>query len=113
MELLDTYITGNYYTDITAEEAAKNKNGVKNETDFEALRSSWYNVEGSCNKLRTILGGHPFIGGLLVDQLYATPQKLSEAVKMNLEKSDGLMVFDICHLIAKPELWNASNWPIK
>lgn len=24
---------------------------------------------------------------------------------MNLRESDGLMVFDICHLIARPELW--------
>lgn len=113
MELLDTYITGNYYTDITAEEAAKNTKGLKNETDFESLRSNWYNVEGSCNKLRTILGGHKFIGGLLVDQLYSTPEKLPEAVRINLEKSDGLMVFDICHLIAKPELWETNYWPIK
>ena len=105
MELLDLYITGNYYTDITKEDAARNAGGVKNETDFEALRSSWYNVEGSCDKLRGILGGHPFIGGLLVDQFYKEPSKINEAVKMNLEKSDGLMVFDICHLIARPELW--------
>lgn len=105
-ELLDIYITGNYYTDITEAEGAGGS-VHKNETDFEALRSSWYNVEGSCRRLRTILGGHPFIGGMLVDQLYAEPQKIPEAVRMNLCESDGLMVFDICHLIASPELWKA------
>ena len=105
MELLDLYTTGNYYTDITIAEAEHNTNGIKNETDSETQHGSWYSVEGSCRKLRTILGGHPFYGGLLVDQLYGEPSKLSRAIEMNLRESDGLMVFDICHLIARPELW--------
>jgi len=105
MELLDLYTTGNYYTDITIADARNNRKGVKNETDSEVQTGTWYSVEGSCQHLRGILGGHPFYGGLLVDQLYGTPDKLSTAIKMNIEKSDGLMVFDICHLIARPELW--------
>lgn len=105
MPLLDLYTTGNYYTDITAQEAALNTRGVKNETDSETQRGTWYSVEGSCRKLRSILGGHSFLGGLLVDQLYGEPSKLSRAIEMNLRESDGLMVFDICHLIARPELW--------
>ena len=105
MELLDLYTTGNYYTDITLADAQKNRSGVKNETDSETQYGSWYSVEGSCEHLRPILGGHPFYGGMLVDQLYGEPEKIHEAVEMNLKKSDGLMVFDICHLIARPELW--------
>ena len=105
MPLLDLYTTGNYYTDITADEAERNTRGIRNETDSETQRGSWYSVEGSCRKLRTILGGHAFLGGLLVDQLYGDPSKLSRAIEMNLRESDGLMVFDICHLIARPELW--------
>lgn len=105
MELLDFYTTGNYYTDITISDAEKNTVGVKNETDSEVQTGTWYSVEGSCNHLRRILGGHAFYGGLLVDQLYGTPSKLSQSIEMNIRKSDGLMVFDICHLIARPELW--------
>lgn len=105
MELLDLYTTGNYYTAITIAEAKKNITGVKNETDSEVQTGDWYCVEGSCKHLKKILGGHPFYGGVLVDQLYGTPRKLSAAIKMNLQKSDGLMIFDICHLIARPELW--------
>ena len=105
MELLDLYTTGNYYTDITIADAEKNTHGVKNETDSEVQTGTWYCVEGSCNHLRKILGSHHFYGGILVDQLYGSPQKLTAAIKMNLEKSDGLMIFDICHLIAQPELW--------
>lgn len=106
MELLDLYTTGNYYTDITLADAEKNTTGVKNETDSEVQTGTWYSVEGSCTHLRTILGGHAFYGGLLVDQLYGSPSKLSQSIEMNLKKSDGLMVFDICHLIARPELWD-------
>lgn len=105
MELLDLYTTGNYYTDITIADAEKNTKGVKNETDSEVQTGTWYSVEGSCNHLRQILGGHAVYGGLLVDQLYPTPSKLSQSIEMNLKKSDGLMIFDICHLIARPELW--------
>lgn len=105
MELLDLYTTGNYYTDITIAEGERNNKGVKNETDSETQRGTWYSVEGSCKHLRTILGGHAVYGGLLVDQLYGEPTKLSKAIEMNIKLSDGLMVFDICHLIARPELW--------
>ena len=67
---------------------------MKNETDSEMQRGTWYSVEGSCKHLRTILGGHAVYGGLLVDQLYGEPTKLSKAIEMNIKLSDGLMVFD-------------------
>ena len=104
-ELLDLYITGNYYTDITEQSARERTTGVRNETDSRTWHGSWYSVEGSCRHLRQILGRQPFYGGLLVDQLYGNPDKLRQSVEMNLRESDGLMVFDICHLIARPELW--------
>lgn len=104
-ELLDLYVTGNYYTDITEQAARERTTGVRNETDSHTWHGSWYSVEGSCRHLRQILGQHPFYGGLLVDQLYGDPDKLRQSVEMNLHESDGLMVFDICHLIARPELW--------
>lgn len=103
-ELLDLYTTGNYYTDITIKEALRNKKSVWNETDSRAHQGTWYSVEGSCEKLRTILKGNKFIGGILVDQFYNDPFKLSKTIEMNLKKSDGLMVFDIVHIIQK-NLW--------
>lgn len=104
-ELIDLYATGNYYTDITIEEYKKNKRSVWNETDSEAQSGTWYCVEGSCQNLRKILGDNKFMGGILVDQFYDNPQKLSQTIAMNLQKSDGLMVFDIVHIINK-NLWN-------
>lgn len=103
-ELIDLYATGNYYTDITLEEYGKNNSVVWNETDSRGQSGTWYCVEGSCKHLREIMGRNKFMGGLLVDQYYDNPQKLTEAIVTNLQKSDGLMVFDIVHIINR-NLW--------
>lgn len=103
-ELLDLYATGNYYTDITLEEYEKTNHAVWNETDSQAQSGTWYCVEGSCRHLRTILKDNKFMGGILVDQFYTEPAKLSATISMNLKESDGLMVFDIVHIITK-NLW--------
>jgi len=103
-ELLDLYTTGNYYTHITVEEYLKDSSMVKNETDYRGARGTWYCVEGSCRNIRGIMNGRPFIGGILVNQFYDKPQDLSRAIAMNLRASDGLMVFDIVHIITK-NLW--------
>lgn len=105
-ELLDLYTTGNYYTHITVEDYLKDSTVVKNETDYRGARGTWYCVEGSCRNIRGIMNGRPFIGGILVDQFYDKPQDLSRTIAMNLQASDGLMVFDIVHIITK-NLWAA------
>lgn len=103
-ELLDLYVTGNYYTDITIEDYGRNNNSVWNETDSQAQQGIWYCVEGSCKQLRHILGNNKFIGGILVSQFYDSPEKLTATIAQNLKDSDGLMVFDIVHIISK-NLW--------
>jgi uncharacterized lipoprotein YddW (UPF0748 family) len=105
-ELLDLYAVGNYYTTITKEDYLKNNPAVKNETDIKANKSLWYCVEGSCENLRNILGKNQFLGGILVDQFYNDPDGLSKTIEMNLRKSDGLMVFDIVHIIHK-DMWKS------
>lgn len=103
-ELIDIYATGNYYTDITIEDYRRNNTTVWNETDSQAQSGTWYCVEGSCQKLREILGKNDFIGGILVDQFYNNRADLSRTIAQNLKDSDGLMVFDIVHIITK-NLW--------
>lgn len=103
-DILDLYATGNYYTDITKEEYCKSNHSIWNETDSQAQSGTWYCVEGSCEKLKGILIGNKFMGGILVDQFYTNPSKLSRTIEMNLKASDGLMVFDIVHIINK-NLW--------
>lgn len=113
-ELIDLYITGNYYTDITIEDFENNPDPIWNETDFEGHSGDWYCVEGSCKHLREILGPNKVMGGVLVDQLYDAPhepghttaKRLPEAMAMNVQESDGLMMFDIVHVI-NSDLWDA------
>lgn len=103
-ELIDLYTTGNYYTDITIEESNANPDTVWNETDSEGHKGSWYCVEGSCRHLRDIMGDNDVLGGVLVDQLYFDTSRLPRVIEMNLKASDGLMIFDIVHIIKK-NLW--------
>ncbi|MDD2328758.1 MAG: alpha amylase family protein, partial [bacterium] len=65
---------------------------------------TWYCVEGSNQHLKSILDGNPFYGGILADQFYDNPEGLAESIKMNLKTSDGLMIFDIVHIIEK-NMW--------
>lgn len=105
-ELIDIYATGNYYTDITIKEyLAKGGSEIWNETDSQAQSGIWYCVEGSCRNLRKILGDNEFLGGILVDQFFNNPADLSRTITQNLKDSDGLMVFDIVHIISR-NLWN-------
>jgi uncharacterized lipoprotein YddW (UPF0748 family) len=103
-EMLDLYTTGNYYTNITKKEYQVNNKIVINETDSKGAIGSWYCVEGSCEHIKEILNGHKFLGGILVDQFYDNRPQLSRTIAMNLQASDGLMVFDIVHIINK-NLW--------
>ena len=75
-----------------------------NETDSQAQQGTWYCVEGSCKHLREILKDNKFMGGILVDQFYSNPEKLTATIAQNLKDADGLMVFDIVHIVTK-NLW--------
>ncbi|TAJ11932.1 S-layer protein [Marinilabiliaceae bacterium JC017] len=103
-ELMDLYTTGNYYKNVTIKEHREKNQVVWNETDSEGQKGDWYCVEGSCKQLRKILKGHKFYGGILVDQFYDDRPQLTKTIAMNLKESDGLMVFDIVHIINK-NLW--------
>ena len=103
---MDLYTVGNYYTDITKEDYVKNGKAVKNETDILATKNIWYCVEGSNENLKRIMGENKFIGGILADQFYENFDGLTESIKMNLKTSDGLMIFDIVHIIEK-DMWDA------
>ncbi len=105
-EIMDLFTVGNYYKNITIEDYLKENPQIKNETDMWAQSSTWYCVEGSCERLRQIMHDNYFIGGVLADQFYDNPDGLTESIKMNLAKSDGLMIFDIVHIIHK-NMWDA------
>ncbi len=104
-ELLDLFTVGNYYPTISIEDYLKNQPMIKNETDTQLQQGTWYCVEGSCKKLKKILDGNPFYGGILASQFYNQRKDLTRSIIMNLQESDGVMIFDISHIIEK-NLWN-------
>ena len=67
----------------------------------KVMQSVW---EQAVTDVYQILKDNKFMGGILVDQFYDNPGKLSETIEMNLRRADGLMVFDIVHIIQK-NLW--------
>jgi uncharacterized lipoprotein YddW (UPF0748 family) len=104
-EMLDLFTVGNYYSSVSKKEYLKTNKLVQNETDSQAFRGIWYCVEGSCEKIREILKDNPFLGGVLADKFYDKPEQLARSIAMDLQVSDGVMVFDISHIIEK-NLWN-------
>lgn len=98
-ELLDIYTNGNYYWPVTIEEYRQGSKKHLNETDSEASVGDHLSVEGGCRYSRRLLAGRPFIGGMYVEDYKRDTVQFKRAVEMNLRESDGLMVFDIVHII--------------
>jgi len=98
-ELLDFYTNGNYYWNVTLEEYCKSTGKYKNETDSEISVGEHLCVEGGCKYTRKLLGNLPFCGGLYVEDYKKDVNQFEKAIKMNLKESDGLMIFDIVHII--------------
>lgn len=98
-ELLDIYTNGNYFWNVTIEEYRKSNGLHFNETDSEASKGDHLCVEGGCRYSRKLLAGNPFCGGMYVEDYKRDSTQFKRAVEMNLRESDGLMIFDIVHII--------------
>ncbi len=99
---LDVYMTGLYYNEVTVAELNKlnevtSKNRV--EASMGKTKDYWYSVEGGAQLAKKVTAGDvPVTGGVLVD-LYKDPQQFQRAVRMCLQATDGVMLFDIVHVI--------------
>lgn len=98
-ELLDFYTTGNYYPLVSIDEYLRSSGTHKNETDSKAHSGEYLCVEGACEYTRKIMGDNPFLGGINVPDYANNPEQFQKAVRMNLSKSDGLMIFDMVHIV--------------
>ena len=98
-ELLDIFTNGNYYWNVTVDEYRRSNGLHKNETDSEMSKGDHLSVEGGCRYSRRLLGSRPFFGGMYVEDYKRDTTRFKRAVEMNLRESDGLMVFDIVHII--------------
>ena len=60
----------------------------------------WYSVEGSAEIAdKVVMNAVPIVGGLYVEQYKDHPEQFERAIKMCLEKTNGVMIFDIVHII--------------
>ncbi|MCR4417882.1 MAG: family 10 glycosylhydrolase [Ignavibacteria bacterium] len=101
-ELLDIYTTGCYFFEVTKEEVEKlNEEIIKrNEAGMGKTKDFWYSVEGSAEIAKKVMMNVvPVIGGLYVEQYKDHPEQFKRAIKMCLNKTDGLMIFDLVHIV--------------
>lgn len=108
-ELIDLLLAGCYFFEVTKDEVKKlNEANIKRtEAAMGTEKELWYSVEGSAEfAKKVIMNAVPVIGGLYVEQYKDHPEQFRRAIKMCLEKTDGLMIFDLVHLI------NYNYWSI-
>ncbi len=99
-EMLDFLTTGNYYPDVTEAEVLQKHEFARTESGPMGPKAYWYSVEGACRIVRSVVRGVvPAYGGLYVEQYRGEPEQFRRAVSMCLEQSDGLMIFDLVHLV--------------
>jgi Domain of unknown function/Glycosyl hydrolase-like 10 len=113
-ELLDIYSSGCYFVEVTKEEILKKIEATKGiETSDQKPKEWWYSVEGSAELAMQVTAGVVSVyGGLYVEQYDKDAEQFSRAVSMCLKKTDGLMIFDIVHLVQKG-WWDALEKGIK
>lgn len=108
-ELLDVYMTGLYYSNITKEDIDK-ATGIKGQSTEAGLKldlSYCYSVEGGAELAKKITCGVvPVVGSIYVEQYLGEMEKFPLAVEQSLKSTGGVMVFDVVHL-GKHGLWNA------
>lgn len=101
-ELLDLFTTGNYFYEVTKEEvmALNAETKQRSEAGMGQEKQPWYSVEGSAEIANSVvMNAVPIIGGLYVEQYKDNPEQFKRAFQMCIEKTDGVMVFDIVHII--------------
>ncbi len=101
-DLLDIYMTGLYYTNITREDVDKANGtpGKRTEAGMVNSRSYWYSVEGGAALVKEITCGVvPVTGSVYVEQYEGKEDIFKRAVTQSIKSSDGLMIFDISHII--------------
>lgn len=108
-EMLDVYMTGLYYTVITKAEMDETYKvvGENGESALQLSLNYNYTVEGGAEFAERITEGAkaPLVGSVYVDQFAPSYEKFGSAVKQCLESTDGVMVFDFCHIRAN-NLWD-------
>ena len=108
-ELLDLYTTGCYYYEVTKEEVTRSNTikAARTEAGMSTQRSTVYSVEGSAERAMELTkGAAPLLGGLYVEQYENNKDQFIKAMQMCLDKTNGVMIFDLVHICQK-NWWDA------
>jgi len=119
-ELLDQLQVGLYYREVNIDELNLRTEGSdkgRNEAAMGKGKEYWYSVEGAAKLTKEVTRGVvPVIGSIYADQYGNDNGQFTRAVNMALKESDGLMIFDIVHIINKnwwEALYKGVNDPIQ
>lgn len=86
-ETLDFIMTGTYFEDVTKEEALANG------------RIAEHSVEGSAELAMDVINESTFVyGSLYLNQYSNNPEQFRKALRKDLEKTHGVMLFDLVYL---------------
>jgi len=101
--LLDFLCVGNYFYEVTIDELkhAKSTTSERGEAEMKLEKEPWYSVEGSADiAMKVTKGEIPVYGSLYVQQYKdkENPEQFRRAIEMCLNKTNGLMIFDLFHL---------------
>jgi uncharacterized lipoprotein YddW (UPF0748 family) len=108
-ELLDLYSSGCYFYEVTKQEVldANEIKAARTEAGMSDQKAPWYSVEGSAEMAMNItMKAAPLLGSIYVDQYKMNKEQCTKAMQMCLDKTNGLMVFDMVH-IAERDWWDA------
>ncbi|MGP4079241.1 alpha amylase family protein [Pseudalkalibacillus sp. R45] len=85
-ETLDFLMTGNYFYDVTREEA------------IESGNPDWYSVEGSADIAFDVVNEATFVyGSLYLNQYKGDPEQFRKGLRSVMERSHGIMLFDLVY----------------
>lgn len=101
-ELLDFLCSGLYFYEVTKDEVeAKDKIDASRLTEpgMKPTKQIWYSVEGSAELVKKVtMGVVPVYGSLYVEQYKGEPGRFKKAIEVALDKTDGVMIFDLVHI---------------
>ena len=86
-QVIDLFLSGNYYPDVFESEAGP--------------KPWWMTVQGSARLVDEVTGRvRPVYAGLYLEQYRGRPEAARAAVQVCRQSSDGVMLFDTCHIEA-------------
>ena len=103
-ELLDLYSSGCYFYEVTKKEVADSNSikAARTEAGMSDQKGPWYSVEGSAEMAMKITKNvAPLLGSVYVEQYKQNSGQFTKAMQMCLDKTNGLMIFDLVHIVEK------------